>query len=60
MDLYESHKDWAEKVPPAVRKDRDPFRPHPGLVVVVTVLAALAVVVLIGSVFLMTGVLVQR
>lgn len=52
-------KEWAERATP-VRKDRPPFRPNGALVAVAGVLAVLAVIVLIGSLFLMVGVVVQR
>jgi hypothetical protein len=52
-------KEWAERVTP-VRKDRPPFRPNGALVAVASVMAFLAIVVLIGCLFLGAGVLVQR
>lgn len=55
---YESHKDWAERVQPPVR--REPWRPNGALVAVASVLALLGVVVIVSYVFLITGVLVWR
>jgi hypothetical protein len=60
MDLYESHKDWAEKVPPAVRKDHPPRRPAGYIIGFASVLAACAIIVLAGYVFIILGVLVIR
>jgi hypothetical protein len=60
MDLYESHKDWAEKVPPPVRKDHPPRRPAGYIIGFASVLAACAIIVLGSWLLLIVGVLVIR
>jgi hypothetical protein len=53
-------KEWVERVAPKVRKDHPPSHPAGYIIVLSTVLAACAIIVLACYVFLVLGVLVIR